>query len=117
MRDCRAVLVDPQGYVADRSAVTKAAEQVRSAGGDVYVTVVRSVPDGDVDGYQQTLEGACRSWRRASGTSGSGPRKNNLVSLIVSVGDRTTGLYYGSEFSDVSTTPGWTSRPRTSTRI
>lgn len=100
-RDCRATVSDPQKYLADRARVVAAAEQVRRAGGDVYVTVVRSVPGADVDRYQLALERACPAWRRTTGTSGGGQRKNNLVSLVVAVEDRTTGLYYGDEFTEV----------------
>lgn len=96
---CDALVRDEAGVLTDDELqdVTAAADRVvRQHAAVVRVRTVDRVADGNLDGYEAQTERRCRSWQTADGG-----RKNNLIAVIVAVGDRQTGVYYGTEFASL----------------
>jgi uncharacterized membrane protein YgcG len=96
--ECDDVVVDQAGVFKEKlqqvkDAANKLATQVAA---DVRVRTFTSVPGANLDAYQKILESKCSSWRAQDGG-----RKNNLIVVSVSVNDRKTGLYYGSQWTRV----------------
>jgi uncharacterized membrane protein YgcG len=73
-----------------------------NAGADVRVMVINRMNTATLDAYEALIEHQCTSWRAPDGG-----RKNNLVALIVSTGDRKLGLYFGSQWPMLK--PRWPS--------
>ncbi len=94
---CSAAVLDPAHVLgaatATRAAIT--ALQRARPGAIVRVRAYRTLPGGSADAQEERLEQSCTAWRGAGGVRAAG-----LVSVIVDRGDRKTGLYYGSAWSD-----------------
>ena len=95
---CDQPVLDDAGILGDRiSEVEAAAQDLTSSGADVRVRTIQTYgASGNLDRYEAELEQQCASWTAPDGT-----RKNNLVVVIVDVGERQTGLYYGSLWNDI----------------
>jgi uncharacterized membrane protein YgcG len=87
------LVIDDARLFGDRlSDVEKTAKQLTAAGADVRVRTITSIGNaGNLDLYEEQLEKRSPSW-----TGQDGDRKNNLIVLIISSGDRISGLYYGA---------------------
>ncbi len=92
-QNCDATVVDEAGALGSGAArVEAAAQELTAAGAEVRVRVIRTFGSaGSLDRYEAAMERSCLSWQAVDGGT-----KNNLVALFVAVGDRKTGLYYGS---------------------
>ena len=64
-----------------------------AVGADVRVQVIERMNAPTLDAYERMVEQACPSWRAPDGG-----RKNNLIVVIVSIKDRKTGIYFGSQW-------------------
>lgn len=89
---CGRLVID-HADVLDDKAVRAAARKLEAQAADVRVVTYRRVPRGNLDKYMNVEQSRCDSWQ-----GGNGRWKNNLVVFAVSVGDRTTGLYYAETF-------------------
>ncbi len=94
---CEQTVVDSAGVFGNRTAdVEAAARNLASSGADVRVRIVQTYGSaGNLDRYESQLEQQCPSW-----TDAGGNRKNNLVVILVSIQERQTGLYYGSQWEN-----------------
>ncbi len=92
-QNCDLTVVDEAGVFGSGAArVEAAAQELTAAGAEVRVRVIRTFGSaGSLDRYEAAMEKSCLSWQAVDGGT-----KNNLIALFVAVGDRKTGLYYGS---------------------
>jgi len=78
-----------------RQPIERLAETLRAAmGAEVYVRVLGRVPNGDLDGWQASMQARCPNWQDEVGL-----RRPKLIVLAVAVEDRKTGLYYGVDYA------------------
>jgi uncharacterized membrane protein YgcG len=76
-----------------KASLESSVQKLTRAGAEVRVRTETNTGTGNLDKYQRTLEKACSSWQDAAGG-----RKNNLITMIISIQERKTGLYYGSQW-------------------
>jgi uncharacterized membrane protein YgcG len=91
---CDSAVIDTTStHVLDQSAVTIAATAVDNFGADVRVRAMSTTPSGGLDAYMATEVQQCPSWRGPDGL-----RKANLITVLLSVDDRKSAIFYGSNF-------------------
>lgn len=80
-----------------KALVEEAATKLANLGADVRVRTINTYsPFANLDLYEEQLEKQSPSW-----LGPGGERKNNLIVIIISLGERKTGLYYGSQWENV----------------
>ncbi|MFA5986534.1 MAG: TPM domain-containing protein [Parcubacteria group bacterium] len=91
-----ALIVDNANLFGGKAQdVQRAAQALQSKGADVHIWTIRSFA-GEASSlmeYEEKLEKSFPAWQSANGK-----RKSNLIVLMMSLTERKTGLYYGSEF-------------------
>ena len=92
-QDCEALVVDETGLIGGQAtAVQKAAQELVNDGADVRVWLIKSFGRaGNLDIYKEDAQRRCRSWQAPDGDL-----KNNMIVVMVSVGDKKAGIYGGS---------------------
>lgn len=95
---CDALVIDQTGKISStEKTVASAANQLVSRGADVRVRIVSDIgQEPTLDKFIDQIRKNCPSWQALDGGM-----KNNLIVLAVSLGNRKTGLYYGSQWSSV----------------
>lgn len=91
-------VIDAANLFEDRiQEVEVAADKLKATGADVRVrTIVTYGNTGSLDNYELLLEKTSPSW-----TGQDGNIKSNLIVFIVSLQERETGLYFGSDWKSV----------------
>lgn len=94
---CAAVVLDPAHVLGPATATRAAITALQQAhpGALVRVRAYRTLTARSADAQEKRLERTCAAWRGTGGVRAAG-----LVSVIVDRGDRRTGLYYGSAWSN-----------------
>ena len=92
-QDCESLVVDETGLLSGRTVeITSAAQELVNDGGDVRVWVIKSFGRaGNLDIFKEDTQRRCRSWQARDGDL-----KNNMIVVMVSVGDKKAGIYGGS---------------------
>ncbi len=95
---CEPPLIDSAQRLGehDRAAISEAAARLDASGVRAKVRVLRAVPEGDLDAWMAAQQRRCPSWQRADGTTG---RRPSLLVVAVSLKDRKSGIYYGSQLT------------------
>lgn len=101
---CDQVVIDDAAVFKDQlPRVTAEAQSLIALGTDVRVRAIASLNGAaTLDSYEQVVERACPSWQATDGS-----RKNNLIVMMMSLQERKTGLYYGSQW-ERTLGPNWT---------
>lgn len=96
--NCDAVVVDQANVFGNgQSQVETAANRLVQLSATVRIRTITSFGSaGNLDNYEARLEKDCASWRAPDGGT-----KNNLIVLIIAVEERETGLYAGSQWTQV----------------
>lgn len=102
-QNCDSLVVDEAGvFKGGIGSVEEAAQKLVNSGADVRVRTVTTFGSaGNLDQYESRLEKSCSSWQDSNGV-----RKNNLIVLAISLRERKTGLYYGSQWNG-ALSGGW----------
>lgn len=84
-------------FGSQKTIVEESATRLINLGADVRVRTINTYsPFANLDLYEEQLERESPSW-----LGQGGERKNNLIVLIIALGERKTGLYYGSQWEGV----------------
>lgn len=90
---CDQLVWDPGGVLAGDPAVGDTAMALQAEGNDVRVRV-EPPTDGDLDARLAQLEEECPGWQE------EGDRPADRLIVMVQPGSRSSGLWYGVDFSD-----------------
>ncbi|MBA3281205.1 MAG: TPM domain-containing protein [Acidimicrobiia bacterium] len=90
---CDQLVWDPDRVLAGEPAVGDAAMALQAEGNDLRVRV-EPPTDGDLDARLAQLEEECPGWQQ------DGDRPADRVIVMVQPGSRSSGLWYGVDFSD-----------------
>ena len=93
---CDQPVIDDAGvFDAQIDQVEAAADRLTSSGAQVRIRTLASyAPASSLDDYAKQLEQSCSSWRTADGK-----RQPELLLLLLSIGERKTGIYYGANWT------------------
>jgi uncharacterized membrane protein YgcG len=90
--DCAARVVDAAGLVKDDAVVAQSLEALRALGIDAHAVTLKSHGDASsLDAAVERMEARCPAWQSA------GEQRGDLLVIAVSLKERTSGIYYGSD--------------------